>query len=297
MAATNQIKFNKFIGIDWSGAKKSNNLRVAICESGKSAPKLEGDGWDRDELVEWIIREVNSQPTLIGIDFAFAYPYLDKGAYFPGLAESPKSAFQLWSTIDKICHNDQHLYAGSFYKDRSTPFSDYFCYQDEARLRYDSSRFRETECKVCEEFNTRPSCVFKCVGPDQVGPGSAAGMRALNSIITTNSGNISIWPFESISRGKSVIVEIFPRIFFTYARENPQKWKDIKSVNAVLKYFNSGPLGFDFDPSSKYAEDKIDAIISSAALRELSLSSKIWQPKSLRSQSRQFEGWIFGCTL
>ena len=168
------MKFEKFIGIDWSGAKKSYNLRVAVCESGKTVPKLEGDKWDRDELVNWIIREANSQPTLIGVDFAFAYPYLDKNSYFPGLIESPKSVSNLWQTIDDICHNDQHLYAGSFCKDRTTPFSDYFCYQDGSRSHYNNTRFRETERKVFEEFNTRPSCVFKCVGPDQVGPGSAA---------------------------------------------------------------------------------------------------------------------------
>lgn len=294
MALANQSTFEKFIGIDWSGAKYSKNLMVAACEPGKSVPKLEGKHWRRDELVKWIIKESNQRRILVGTDFAFAYPYCDKNTYFPGLFESPASASALWQTIDSVCRDKRNFYAGPLYKNRTTPFSDYFCYQDGARPNYDKHRLRETE-KVCAKI-TRPTCVFKCVGPDQVGPGSAAGMRALHFLATNHSHTISIWPFDCISGNKSVLVEIFPRLFFALAGKDSQQ-KNPSIVNAVLRYFKSEPLEQGFDFSSKYAEDRVDAIISTAALRELSSRQEVWDLQGAGRKPRRFEGWIFGCTL
>lgn len=296
MAVIVQGIFEKFIGIDWSGAKRPKNLRVAVCELGKLVPKLEGEHWHRDELVEWIVREANQRRILVGTDFAFAYPYCDENAYFPRLAESPVSVLALWQAIDNICQDEYHFYAGPIYKDRTTPFSDYFCYQDGARPHYSKNRLRRTEDKICAEFYTQPSCVFKCVGPDQVGPGSVAGMRALHFLVTNHTHTMSIWPFDSISKNKSVLVEIFPRLFFACAGEDSRQWKDLNTVNTVLRHFESEPLEQGFDFSSKYAEDKIDAIISAAALRELSSHPKVWRPRSLEGKAQRFEGWIFGCT-
>lgn len=295
MSVINQSIFEKFIGIDWSGAKYSKNLRVAVCEPGKLVPKPEGEHWRRDELVNWIIKEANQRRILVGADFAFAYPYCDKSTYFPGLAESPESSLALWQRIDSICQDERHFYAGPFYKDRATPFSDYFCYQDGARPHYVKNRLRRTD-KVCAAFYTQPTCVFKCVGPDQVGSGSTAGMRALHFLATNHAHTMSIWPFYSISKNKSVLVEIFPRLFFARAREDSRQWRDLSTVNAVLRHFKSEPLEQGFDFSSKYAEDKIDAIVSAAALRGLSSHPKVWHPQSLEGKAQRFEGWIFGCT-
>lgn len=296
MAIINQSIFEKFIGVDWSGARYPKHLAVAVCEPGKSVPKLEGKHWRRDELVKWIAEEANQRRILVGFDFAFAYPYCEHSAYFSNHPKSPESVTSLWQTVDNVCKDERYFYGGPFYQNRASPFSSYFCYRKPTGSHFDNNRLRKTE-KKCAEFrhNTRATCVFKCVGPDQVGAGSTAGMRALHFLTTNHTHALSIWPFDSISENKSVLVEIFPRLFFTLANKDPKKWRDISTVNAVLRHFESESLEQSFDFSSKYAEDRVDAIISTAALRELSSHPEVWCPHSLDRETQRFEGWIFGC--
>lgn len=57
--------FEKFIGIDWSGARYSKDLRVAVCEPGKLVSKVEGKHWRRDELVDWIVETEDEVDAII----------------------------------------------------------------------------------------------------------------------------------------------------------------------------------------------------------------------------------------
>lgn len=297
VVATTQGRFEEFIGIDWSGAKGPylKNLKVAGCVPGGSVPKLmlppKGENWRRDELVDWVIEEANQRCILVGADFAFAYPYRDQNAYFPRHLESPESAPSLWQTVETICKDEPNFYGGPFYKDQAAPFSQYFCYQTYRGPYFDNNRLRRTD-QACELMGTRPTCSFKCVGPDQVGAGSAAGMRALHFLATNHSKVLSIWPFDSLVDGKSTLVEIFPRLFFILAREDPQQWNSISVINAVLEHFGSKPLPHDRVGS----EDEIDAIVSAAALRSLSSDGAAWHPEALGVEVRTYEGWIFGST-
>jgi hypothetical protein len=298
MATTTQGIFKKYIGIDWSGARGPylKKLKVAVCGPGESVPKLvlppKDKYWRRDELIDWIIKEAKQRRILVGADLSFAYPYFDKSAYFPGHPGSPESAPALWQTVESICRDEPHFYAGPFYKDRATPFSEYLCYQTYRGSHFDNNRLRRTE-QACELVGTRPTCAFKCVGPDQVGSGSAAGMRALHFLATNHKNIMSIWPFDSISESKSTLVEIFPRLFFVLAKKDSRQWSNARTLNAVLKHFGSEPLTQGVTTAS---EDEVDAIISTAALRALSSRTEVWYPQSLDEETQRFEGWIFGCT-
>lgn len=289
--------FKKYIGIDWSGANGPylKKLQVAVCEPGKSLPQLvspsKGKYWRRDDLVDWIIKEVKQSRILVGIDFGFAYPYLDKSAYFPRHPESPKSASDLWQKVDSICQGEPNFYAGPFYKERVTTFSEYLCYQSYKGAYFDNNRLRRTE-QACKLIGTRPTSLFKCVGADQVGSGSAAGMRVLHFLATNHNRKISIWPFDNVSQGKSAMVEIFPRLFFTLAGKDSQQWNKVDIVNAVLQHFGSELLTQDVTIDS---EDTVDAIVSAAALRNLSYRFDVWHPQNIDEETRQYEGWIFGC--
>ena len=296
MEATPQSTFDGFIGIDWSGAQwPYKGLKVAGCQPGESVPEVispaEGKYWRREGLVSWLIEEANRRRILIGADFGFAYPYCDKNAYFPGYPESPKSALALWQTIDATCHGSPDFYAGPFYKDPVAPFSDYLCYQTYRGSNFDNSRLRRTE-EACRLVGTRPACVFKCVGADQVGSGSAAGMRALHFLATNHTQILSIWPFDDLSEDRSALVEIFPRLFFILAQKDPRQWRNVDTLNAVLRHLRSKQLPEGTVISS---EDEADAIISVAALRGLSLNNDVWCSHSLDEETRRCEGWIFGC--
>jgi hypothetical protein len=117
-------------------------------------------------------------------------------------------------------------------------------------------------------------------------------MRALYFLAKNHSSTISIWPFDNVSQGKSVLVEIFPRLFFTLAGRDPQQWINVDIVNAVLQHFGSEQMTQDITTNS---EDEVDAIVSAAALRDLSSRFDVWHPQNLDEKTRQSEGWIFSC--
>jgi hypothetical protein len=286
-------KFERFIAIDWSGAKgpKLKNLKVSCCNTGENAPILvspPGNNWRREHLLDWLTQQARECCTLIGMDFAFAYPYCDTGAYFPGHQGDFVSVSQLWNEIDDVCKDADDLYGGPFYKELSAPFAKYLLYQNYTGECFDGRRFRKTEI-ACAKMGAPPTCPFVCVGPAQVGSGSVAGMRALHRL--SSEMNVSIWPFQKPSRGKTTIVEIFPRLFYIIAGENAKGWENQKVLNNALAFFGSQPLS-----NTIKTEDEADAIISAAALRHLAAKEDIWNPKGLDENARRYEGWIFGVT-
>ena len=290
------MNFKRFIGIDWSGAKDPRRgLRIAQCFPGHKVPEiaLNGDlfNWRRREVLNWLLKIHNSgERILVGLDFGFAYPYCDKGTYFPGHNLSPDDkAESLWEEIDSICQNAGDFYASPFYSSQDSLFSDYLFYQTYKGKCY-SPRMRITEIRSAG-IGCRPSTIFKCIGPDSVGIGSLAGMRLLHYTNTCLKKDFLIWPFEWLDNYRSVFVEIFPRLFFTMAGENPQNWQNRNVVNNAFKYFGSDALLSDAKIES---EDQIDAIISAAALRHFSNIQSIWHPTALNNCAKTFEGWIFG---
>lgn len=297
MAVQARFAFERYIGIDWSGAEGAHlrGLQMALCEQGTSPPRLitpalSGD-WNRKELIGRVIEEAVNTRILVGVDFGFAYPYLDIGAYFPEHPESPKSALALWQAIEKICSKEPDFYAGPFYKSPDALFREYLHYPGHKGTRF-NCRLRRTEQKAASINRRSPSCMFKCLGRGQVGVGSVAGMRALYFFATNHHDILSIWPFDNLVESKSILVEIFPRLFFILAEQDPQKWSATSTVNAVLKHFDSEPLTQDATIGSK---DEADAIVSAAALRFLSCRVSVWHPQDLDEETQRLEGWIFGC--
>lgn len=291
------LRFDRFIGIDWSGDKDPRRgLQVAQCLPGRSVPQIvpnEGsNGWRRKEVLNWLIRLRGKGEWLVaGFDFAFAYPFCDEEDYFPKHAQTPKSAASLWELVDCICREAGDFYGGPFYLTRDAPFSDYLLYQTYPGERY-RNRMRITDNR-CAELAGNPASVFKCVGPESVGIGSIAGMRMLHYVSSQLKQSYLIWPFNPINHSISVIVEIYPRLFFRLAgRNSARDWRDLTIVNEVLRHFDSNPL----PPDTKAIEskDKIDAIISAAAIRHLAANLDTWNPPGLTDCARAYEGWIFG---
>ncbi len=290
------MEFSRFIAVDWSGAKNSGNICVAECSSGSIAPYLvpcpEGTRRTRTRLMSWLQTnfEVSKTKLVAGFDFAFAFPYCEKKAYFPGHPDSPSALRDLWATVDLVCKGSPDFYGGPFYSNEEAPFADYLCHQTYTGSFF-SSGHRSTE-RACAEQATPPTSVYKCVGPDQVGPGSIAGMRFLHALTLTNKKNLlSIWPFEDVMGIRVTIVEVFPRLFFLLAGCNPKQSSNSEIVNIALKYYGSEPLDATV---GNLTEDKSDALVSAAALRNLSINEAIWKPKSMTECAKTYEGWIFG---
>lgn len=287
--------FDKFIGIDWSGAKgsKQGGLQIAVAGPDNDAPKLispnEGNLWGRDDVFLWLSETIKSERALIGFDFAFGYPHHDLGCYFPGMNKDPTHIFGLWELIDKTCKEASNFYGGSFYKRKELPFHKYFLSPyGKGELYFPRKRITELFCKKV----TAPHPTMKCIGPANVGTGSLAGMRFLHKLKKSLDKEIEIWPFEK-KRGRSVAVEIFPRLYFKQSGTNPQNWQDQEMINNALKYFDSKPIQQDWIPKR---EDEPDALVSAAALRSLASNPAMWSAPDDYSSEANLEGWIFGVT-
>ena len=70
--------FNRFIGVNWSGARgpQLSRIQVAEAQSGRSAPRLvpcpDGKHWTRATFLSWIVETMQMPDRmLVGFDSAF----------------------------------------------------------------------------------------------------------------------------------------------------------------------------------------------------------------------------------
>ena len=293
------MSFDFFIAVDWSGDKESlqRSLYVAICGNTDNPPRIlhnpyRKDGiWSRSDLTKMINSVwIPDQMTLIGFDFAFAFPYNDKQSYFPDGSSSFQNAYDLWKEIEKICEGDDNFYGGSFYS-QNPIYSKYFLVQNQRGKNFDGKRKRKTEAVCLKNIKTNPESPFKCIGAAQVGPGSVSGMRLLNHFHKVNPESPIIWPFQKLKDYTTTFIEIFPRIYYLGANEKPSKRIDYDVINKILAKYHSKPLSKNHIVKSK---DEADAIISAAAIRYFSKYDKYWNPEHMNDIARRYEGWIFG---
>ncbi len=88
-----QIRFSSYLGIDWSGAKAKHHqgLQIAAAMPGVSVPMRVAPPltkyWSRQQVFDHLSAMADAAtgdaPVLVGIDFAFAHPFVDQGEYFP----------------------------------------------------------------------------------------------------------------------------------------------------------------------------------------------------------------------
>lgn len=282
------MKFDNFIGIDWSGDKNKyqKGISVAQCGIKQDAPVIiqpKDKYWSRSSLIEWLIKEINIKKTLIGFDFSFSYPFYDYFSYFPGVKDSPVSPYGLWEKIDIINNKLPNLYGGGIWFNE--PYSNFYNAPNLKGKLYKSRR-RRTEIHAKNKIHS-PSPTFNCVGPGAVGTGSLSGMRVLNLL----KNKINIWPFNINFPNKSVAVEIFPTYYFRYSGVKPEKnlGYTLDKINEALHFYNCNSLSKNINIGGP-DQDDADAIISAAAMRFFNDNEVVW---SVPKESKK-EGWIFG---
>jgi hypothetical protein len=285
--------FEAFIGIDWSGAKGPAlpGIQIALAKPGETAPVLvkpeQGRWWTRPMVLAWLSKRMREKRVLVGFDFAFAYAHADLDCYFPDTGPPLGSARDLWSLVERVCRDAPELYGAPFYNREDLEFHRHFL-TPRAKGDLFTSRRRLTEA-ACADI-TWPHPVMKCVGAANVGTGSLAGMRLLDHLKREMDDHVAVWPFEAI-KGRSALVEIFPRLYFKRAAVDPRGWRDRVVLNRALAHFGSNALPRSWLPSR---EDEPDALISAAALRALSSKPEVWSTPMPIVAARSVEGWIFG---
>lgn len=280
-------RFERFVAIDWSGAKGARHKGIAIglCETGDDAPRLilpPSGLWSRRAVANWIIASAGEVSTLYGIDFSFAPPFVARGSYLPG-DPVPQDAPAFWAYVDALC-DDVDLGAASLLETHHRRHF-YFGKGDGVKATFMHNR-------VCEaQYNAggggKPSTVYDVIGAAQVAKASFAGMRLLHHIRPV----LPVWPFDPVPASGSVLVEIYTSIAARAAGrpKGRSKMRDLAALNDALAAIGSAPCA-DTPPDDHAA----DALLTAAWMRRVAADPDIWRPSALTSQIARTEGWTFG---
>jgi hypothetical protein len=277
--------FSRFACVDWSGAKGSRHpgIALAVCSEGTDAPVLiapPDKDWSRQGITDWLLAQ--DDDLLIGFDFSFAPPLVERGSYFPG-DDVPMAAKAFWAYVDALC-DDVDLGAASFLEQHHRRHF-YFGIADGVKA--DFLHWRQ--CEILNKNSSgKTSTVFDAIGASQVAKASFAGMRLLNAV----ASHMAIWPFDDLPNHGPVVVEIYTTIAARAAgvAKGRSKIRDADGLDTALE-----SLGSDaHTPLDRYTDHATDAIVTAAWLRSVAHNPCLWSPQTLNSQIASTEGWTFG---
>ena len=289
-------RFDKFLAIDWSGAKGERHKGIALAIAAQNGPPAlvqpPGPAWSRMGALEFIRSEASST-TLIGVDMGISLPFADAGAFFPEWEETPRDAKALWSLIDTMCEGDPHLECVSFLS--HAQISRYFRHAKDKqgdRFHLPKAEGREGRFRLAEQAQRdqgiRPVSNFNLVGAAQVGKSSLTGMRMLNRL----RGDLAVWPVDPLPDNGPVLVEIYTAIAARSGgiAKGRSKIRDYAALNAALAQLGSDPIA----GSGPIDDHSSDALVSAAWLKTAAHQAKFWHPARLTDKIAQTEGWTFG---
>jgi len=283
--------FSHFAAIDWSGAagERHRGIALAICATGSDVPTLVRPGhvWSRAEVMAWL-RDELPHDTLVGMDLGISLPFVDAGAFFPGWAQSPADAHDLWTMVERIATLDPHLAVTAFvdHADVARHFRRHGGRQGD-RFPAGRGRMRVTE-RAQEAMGCKPYSNFNLVGAAQVGKSSLTGMRLLHAL----RGRVPVWPIDPLPDTGSVICEIYTTIAAMAAGRSAGRSK-IRSgaeLDDALVRLGSDPHCH----TGPIDDHTSDALITAAWLRRAAADPALWHPPGLTPQIAATEGWTFG---
>lgn len=281
--------FTRFAAIDWSGAKGARHagIALAVCEAGDAAPMLVEAPrglWSRTDILHWL-RDRADEPLLVGFDFSFAAPFVERGAYLPGETDAT-DARALWAYIDHHS-TDPDLGAASFLEARRGRHF-YLGAADGVKATF--MHYRRCEAHFNAGGGGKPSTVYDAIGAAQVAKASFAGMRLLHHLDRA----IPVWPFDPPPLHGACIVEIYTTIAARAAgmRKGLSKFRDGPALDAALAKVGSQP----HVPLTRYSDHATDAILTAAWLRTNAARGDLWRPDTLTCDIARTEGWTFGVT-
>ena len=278
-------RFTRFACADWSGAKGSRHpgIALAVCAAGDEAPHLvtpPDKVWSRQAIADWLLAQ--DDDLLIGFDFSFAPPFMERGSYLPG-DDVPTSAREFWAYVDHVC-NDSDLGAASFLEQHHRRHF-YFGAADGTKSDYLFWR----QCELLNKNSSgKASTVYDAIGASQVAKASFAGMRLLHHLRDA----VAIWPFAPLPERGKVALEIYTTIAARAAgvAKGRSKIRDASGLDLALETLGSKP----HLPLNRYTDHATDALITAAWLRNVAGNPQLWAPDALNFEIAATEGWTFG---
>lgn len=267
------MRFSRFVGIDWSGARglRHPSVQVAVCEAdGALRLVLPASGvWSRAGVLEWLAGLEGE--VLVGMDAGFGF------AAVPGF-EGPARA--LWAQVDAVCADEPDLAGHGFVTARREAF-----WMGLA----DGPRHARAHLRVCERVYAErglgvPTSNFVLLGASQVGKASLSAMRLLNRL------DWPVWPFDPLPQSGPVILEIYCQAFARMAGIRG-KVRERRTLTAVLGHFGvDTPEGV----GERFPDHVGDALMTAAGLRAIASEQRWWSPEALTPDLASSEGWTFG---
>jgi hypothetical protein len=206
------LKFNHYIGIDYSGAKKSDNRLSSLkvySSKGFDDPVIEnppsqGDNifknWSRKEVADYIINIVSQDKRIIiGVDHCFSFPMI----YLK------KNRIQSWD------HFILHFSSLKFVNKYDIDVEGFKSYYKNNNYKYD--------LRLTEKWTSSAKSVFLFGFQGSVANSTHTGLLFLNYIRKNCREKLHFWPFDGwvIPENKSVIAEVYPSIFHNrYPKED-----------------------------------------------------------------------------
>lgn len=269
------MRFTRFVGIDWSGAKGSRHpsIQIAVCDEGVAPPVLvvpPSGVWSRTAALEWLAGL--SGDVLVGMDAGFGF-----AAVPPFLG----SARALWAEVDDVCATEDDLGGHGFITHRREAF--WLGAADgprhlRAHLRVTEDVYRQSGLGV-------PTSNFVLLGASQVGKATLTAMRLLHRL------QWPVWPFDPLPERGPVILEIYAQAFARLGGFRG-KLRDVESLNRALANHGSRPMPHAFP--AIFPDHVGDALITAAGLRAIAHQPHWWQPTALTPAIAVTEGWTFG---
>jgi len=279
-------RFESYVAIDWSGAKGKRHKGIAIAEArGEFAPRLVRPShvWSRQEVLGWLLKRAEKEPTLFGFDFSFAPPIVEKGEYLLGEPGVPKTAREFWAYVNDRCDDDD-LGAASFLE---IAHRRHFYFGIADGVKADFVRFRQCDARLNAQGGRKTASAYDAIGAAQVAKASFSGMRLLNRL----DRKVAIWPMDPLPPTGSAVVEIYTRIYLRRAGLTGVKLRSRAELNRALKGLGSPTARLRFEPN----DHQTDALVTAAGMRQLATTEpRAFDPEGLTPGIARSEGWTFG---
>ena len=267
------MRFSRFVGIDWSGARgvRHPSVQVAVCEvDGPVRLVLPASGvWSREGVLDWL--SGLGGDALVGMDAGFGF------ARVPPFLEPARA---LWAEVDAVCAGEADLGGHAFVDHRRDAFW---------LGAMDGPRQARAHLRLCERLYAErklgvPTSNFVLLGAAQVGKASLSAMRLLNRL------GWAVWPFDPLPEHGPVIAEIYCQAFGRMAGVRG-KMRESGVLAGALAYFGADlPDGLGL----RFPDHVGDALVTAAGLRAIAHETRFWTPDGLTPEIAVSEGWTFG---
>lgn len=269
------MRFDCFVGIDWSGARGVRHpaVQVAVATPGGGAPQLVapagGGAWSRIAVLDWLAG-LDGSP-LVGIDAGFGFAAVPP---FTGPARA------LWAEVETVCADEPDLGGHAFIAHRR----DAFWTGAADGPRHLRAHLRVTELAYAASRRGQPTSNFVLLGASQVGKATLSAMRLLHRL------RWPVWPFDPLPPRGPVILEIYAQAFAAMAGIRGKIRASADLAAALAR------LGSDAPPAlpGRITDHVGDALITAAGLRAIAGEPHYWAPPAMTRQVAQTEGWTFG---